>query len=106
MSVRHVTINGSTKVWLARIAYHGVRKSRVCRTKEEARQAERELAAECRKDAERAETEEAAPATLRQLLTFYAGDMEARGRVRKASAAWSTPGARSRPSRPSCSTSR
>jgi hypothetical protein len=44
MSVKHVTINGSTKVWMARIAYRGVRKSRVCRTKEEARQAERELA--------------------------------------------------------------
>jgi integrase len=80
MSVRHVTINGTQKVGMARIAYRGVRKSRVCRTKEEARQAERELAGECRKDVERAKMEDAAPATLRQLLTYYAGDMEARGK--------------------------
>jgi hypothetical protein len=35
MSVRRVTINGSTKVWMARISYHGVCRSRVCATKEE-----------------------------------------------------------------------
>jgi hypothetical protein len=34
MSVKRVTINGSTKVWTARICYHGVRR-RVCATKEE-----------------------------------------------------------------------
>ena len=80
MSVKHVTINGATKVWLARIAYRGVRKSRVCRTKEEARQAERELAAECRTDAERAEREGASPATVKQLCEWYVLDLERRGK--------------------------
>jgi integrase len=80
MSVKQVTINGSQKVWMARIAYHGVRKSRVCRTKEEARQAERELAAECRKAVAEAEREGATPATLKQLFEFYVLDLERRGK--------------------------
>ncbi len=80
MSVKHVTINGSTKVWMARIAFRGVRKSRVCRTKEEARQAERELSAECRKDAERAEREGVAPATMKHLCEYYVLDLERRGK--------------------------
>jgi hypothetical protein len=40
MSIRYTTINGSQKVWMARVAYKGLRTSRVCRTKEEARHAE------------------------------------------------------------------
>jgi CO/xanthine dehydrogenase FAD-binding subunit len=80
VSVKHITINGSQKVWMARIAYRGVRKSRVCRTKEAARQAERELAAECRTDAERAEREGVAPATVKQLFEFYVLDLERRGK--------------------------
>jgi integrase len=59
-----------------------VRKSRVCRTKEEARQAERELAAECRQDVERAEREGAAPATVKQLCEWYVLDLERRGKGR------------------------
>jgi hypothetical protein len=43
MSVKRITISGSQKVWMVRISYLGVRRSGVCRTKEEARQAEREL---------------------------------------------------------------
>jgi hypothetical protein len=80
MSVKHVTINGTQKVWMARIAYRGVRKSRVCRTKEGARQAERELAAECRRDVELAEREGAAPATVKQLCEWYVLDLERRGK--------------------------
>jgi hypothetical protein len=80
MSVKHVTINGSQKVWMARIAYRGVRKSRVCRTKEEARQAERELSAACRQEAERAEREGASPATVKHLCEYYVLDLERRGK--------------------------
>jgi hypothetical protein len=82
VSVKHVTINGSQKVWMARIAYRGVRKSRVCRTKEEARQAERELAAECRTAVERADREGAAPATVKHLCEWYVLDLERRGKGR------------------------
>jgi hypothetical protein len=35
MSVKRITINGAHKVWMARIAYRGQRRSRVCRSKEE-----------------------------------------------------------------------
>jgi len=43
MAIRHTIINGSQKVWLARVAYQGRRRAKVCRTKEEARHAEGEL---------------------------------------------------------------
>lgn len=36
MAIRHPIINGSQKVWLARVAYQGRRRAKVCRTKEEA----------------------------------------------------------------------
>ena len=80
MSVKRVTINGTQKVWMARISYHGVRRSRVCATKEEARQAERELSAECRKQAAQAEQTGAAPATIKQLCEYYVLDLERRGK--------------------------
>jgi integrase len=80
MSVKRVTINGTQKVWMARISYHGVRRSRVCATKEDARQAERELAAECRKQAAQSEQAGAAPATVKQLCEYYVLDLERRGK--------------------------
>jgi integrase len=80
MAVKHITINGSQKVWMARISYHGIRLSRVCRTKEEARQAERELVAECRERAEQAEQKGIAPATMKQLCEYYVLDLERRGK--------------------------
>jgi len=45
MAVRFTTINDGQKVWMARVAYKGQRKSRVCRTKQEAKEAEAALAA-------------------------------------------------------------
>lgn len=80
MSVKRVTIDGDTLVWQARISYRGVRKSKVCPTKELARQAERELAAECRKEAAQAERESATPATMKDLCEFYVLDLEKRGK--------------------------
>jgi integrase len=80
MSVRRTTINGTQKVWMARISYRGHRRARVCQTKEEARQAERELAAECRKQAEQEERAGATPATVKQLCEYYVLDLERRGK--------------------------
>jgi integrase len=80
MSVKRITINGTQKVWMARISYHGQRRARVCQTKEEARQAERELAAECRQRAAQTEREGVAPATMRHLCEYYVLDLERRGK--------------------------
>ena len=80
MAIRHTTINGSQKVWLARVAYQGRRRAKVCRTKEEARHAEGELLRDLKGEAARTEQEGARPATLRSLLEFYAADMHARGK--------------------------
>jgi len=80
MSVKRITINGTQKVWMARISVRGVRKSRVCATKEAARQAERELAAECRDEASKAQETGAAPATVKQLCEYYVLDLERRGK--------------------------
>jgi integrase len=80
MSVKRITINGTQKVWMARISIRGVRKSRVCDTKDAARQAERELADECRAEANKAEQTGAAPATVKQLCEYYVLDLERRGK--------------------------
>jgi integrase len=80
VSVKRVTINGTQKVWMARISYHGVRRSRVCVSKEAARQAERELSAECRQQAEQAERTGAAPATVKHLCEYYVLDLQRRGK--------------------------
>jgi hypothetical protein len=80
MAIRRTIINGYDKVWLARVAYQGLRRAKVCRTKDAARQAESDLLqalkAEIAKEAEAG----ARPATLRQLLDFYVADLAARGR--------------------------
>lgn len=67
-------------MWLARVAYQGRRRAKVCRTKEEARHAEGELLRELKAEAARTEQEGARPATLRWLLEFYVDDLAARGK--------------------------
>ena len=79
MAIKRIKVN-CRKVWQARVAYHGLRKSTIRHTKEAARDAEAELLGELKARAGQAEAEAAAPATLRQLLEFYAFDMGARGR--------------------------
>jgi integrase len=79
MPIRHTIINGSQKVWLARVAYQGRRRAKVCRTKEEARHAEGELLRDLKAEATREEQEGARPATLRRLLEFVE-DLAARGK--------------------------
>ncbi len=51
MAYYSAVINGSQKVWMARVAYRGQRKSRVCRTKQDAKEAEAELLGVFRKAA-------------------------------------------------------
>src|SRR5688572_2601394 len=79
MSVRRIKNHG-TWVWQARVAYKGLRKAAFRATKDEARQAEGELLRELKAKAEAGEQDAQRPATLRQLLEFYALDMRARGR--------------------------
>jgi hypothetical protein len=70
--------------WLARISVtvgtEKVRKSRLCATRQLALQAERDLAAICRAEAEQTARPEAAPATIRHLCDWYVLDLEQRGR--------------------------
>jgi integrase len=80
MAIRFTTINGSQKVWMARVAYRGQRISKVCRTKDEARDAEGELRRQLKADAAQAEQAGQRPATIKQLFEFYVTDLEARGK--------------------------
>jgi integrase len=79
MSVRQVKVHGH-KVWQARVAFRGLRSSRICTSKEAARTAEAELLQDLKRRAGQAEQAGLAPATLRQLLEAYKLDMESRGK--------------------------
>jgi len=63
-----------------RVAYKGHRRAQVCRTKEEARQAEAELLRELKAEAAREEQEGARPATLKTLFEYHVADLDARGK--------------------------
>jgi len=80
MAIRYTTINDGQKVWMARVAYKGQRKSRVCQTKQQAKEAEAELLTELKNKAGQIEAAGAVPATLGALLDAYALDLEARGK--------------------------
>jgi integrase len=80
MAIRHTIINGTQKVWLARVAFQGRRRAKVCRTKEEARHGEGELLRDLKAEAAKEAETGARPATLRRLLEFYVEDLEARGK--------------------------
>jgi integrase len=79
MSIRTIRVNGR-KVWQARVAFKGLRKSTIRASKDEARQAEADLLQELREKAGQGEQAAATPATLKQLFEFYAQDMRARGK--------------------------
>src|SRR5262245_14062512 len=79
MSIRAIRVNGR-KVWHARVAFKGLRKSTIRASKDEARHAESDLPRELRDKAGESEQAAAAPATLRKLLEFYAEDMQSRGK--------------------------
>ncbi len=79
MAVRRIRVHGR-KVWQARVAYKGLRKSTLRETKEEAREAEAALLQELKAQAGRAAEQAQAPATLRQLFEAYVEDLDARGK--------------------------
>jgi hypothetical protein len=79
MSVRQVKVHGR-KVWQARVAFQGLRSSRVCGSRDAANFAQAELLQELKRRAGQAEQAGLAPATLRQLFDAYAQDLEARGK--------------------------
>src|SRR5688572_5469623 len=79
MSLRSIKVNGR-KVWQARVAVQGYRKSAIRPSKDEARQAEADLLRELREKAGQVGQAGQAPATLRKLLEFYAQDMRNRGK--------------------------
>jgi integrase len=80
MAIRYTTINGSQKVWMARVAYQGQRRSRVCKTRDEAKQADAELLLALKAEAGRVEAEGQQPATVKALFEMYVKDLEARGK--------------------------
>ena len=80
MAIKHVTINGSQKVWMARVAYKGLRRAKVCKTKQEARDTEADLRRALKTEALQAEQATATPATVKHLCEFYVLDLERRGK--------------------------
>jgi integrase len=79
MAIRRIKNHGKW-VWQARVAYQGLRKAALRATKDEAKDAEGALRQELKTLAGQSEQEGQRPATLRQLLEFYALDMRARGK--------------------------
>ena len=79
MAIRQVKIRGR-KRWQARGAYQGARASRLCDSRDAAKQAEAEILQSLTTDAEQAGEENAAPATLALLCDCYLLDLEARGK--------------------------
>ena len=79
MAVRRIKNHGKW-VWRARVAYRGRHRAAFVQTREQARDEEARLRAELKDEAERAERDGAAPATLRLLLELYVAELEARGK--------------------------
>jgi integrase len=80
MAVKRIRNHGKW-VWQARVAYRGRRRSAFRESRDGARAAQAELLRELKADADQAEQAAARPATLRQLLEYYALDMAARGKA-------------------------
>jgi integrase len=79
MAIRKIKNHGKW-VWQARVAYRGLRRATFRPSKDEARQAESDLLGALKAESAQAEQQGQRPATLRQLLEFYALDMRARGK--------------------------
>ncbi len=79
MAIRRIKNHGKW-VWQARVAYRGLRRAAFRASKDEARQAESDLLTALKAETAQDEQEGQRPATLRQLLEFYALDMRARGK--------------------------
>ena len=74
MAIRRIKVH-SRKVWQARVALRGLRRSRLCESKDQARQAESDLLQELKAEIAQAEEQGARPATFKALLELYAQDM-------------------------------
>ncbi len=79
MAIRRIKIRKKWR-YQARVAFGGRRRSRVCVTREAARDAEAELLRQLKAEAGVAEDGANAPATVRALFEFYVADPEARGK--------------------------
>src|SRR5688500_5372280 len=79
MAVKRIRNHGKW-VWQARVASRGRRRAAFRDTKDAARDAEAELLRQLKAEAAQAEQAAARPATLRQLLEYYALDLAARGK--------------------------
>jgi integrase len=79
MSVRRRKINGRW-VYQARVAYKGRRASTIRSMRDEARDAEADILKRLKAEAGEAQHEGQRPATLADLLKFYADEMRARGK--------------------------
>ena len=79
MSVRLLRL-GKRKVWQARVAFHGLRRSAVRATKADAREAEAALLQELRRRTGDLTAGGRAPATMRTLFEAYTQDLENRGK--------------------------
>lgn len=79
MSVRRIKLRGRWR-WQARVAYDRQRRSRVCDSREEARQAEAALLREFMELRAAEEASGAQPATVRGLCALYETDLERRGK--------------------------
>ena len=71
MAVKKIKVNGR-RVWQARVAYRGLRKSTIRQTKDKARSAEAELLQELKAKVGQAEQQAEAPATMRRLSSCRA----------------------------------
>ena len=80
MAYYSTIINGSQKVWMARVAYMGLRRAKVCKTKLEARDVEADLLRALKSEVLQTEQAGAAPATIKHLCEFYVLDLERRGK--------------------------
>jgi integrase len=79
MAVRKIRAGGRWR-WQARVAFQGARTSRLCGSKQEAKDAEAELLGQLKQRAGQAEAEGARPATLRLLCEAYCEDLQGRGK--------------------------
>ena len=78
MAIYHKRINGR-KVWWVRVNYRGLNASRVCDSKEVAKDAESTLREGLRRKVEHTEQTGLQPATVKALFEHYVADLAARG---------------------------
>jgi hypothetical protein len=79
MAIYRKRINGR-KVWWVRVNYRGLNASRVCESKEVAKDAESTLRESLRRKVEHTEQTGLQPATVKALFEHYVADLAARGK--------------------------